>query len=61
MVEGSPDELFGLFDPGMVQMLADARADVPSTPLKDARLAAMRSPSPAYEKQKRFIGFLKQI
>jgi epoxyqueuosine reductase len=43
------------------KMLADARADVPSTPQKDARLATMTGTSPSYEKQKRFIGILKQI
>jgi len=43
------------------QMLADAHAVVESTPAKDARLATMKGASPAYEKQKRFIGFLKQI
>ena len=43
------------------KMLADARAEVESTPDKDARLAAMRGDSDAYAKQKRFIGILKQI
>jgi epoxyqueuosine reductase len=43
------------------KMLADAHADVPSTPQKDARLASMKGASPQYDKQKRFIGILKQI
>jgi epoxyqueuosine reductase len=43
------------------KMLADAHPDVPSTPQKDARLAAMNPDSPAYAKQKRFIGILKPI
>jgi epoxyqueuosine reductase len=43
-------------------MLADAHEEIPeSTPQKEARLAAMRGESPAYEKQKRFIGILKRI
>ena len=43
-------------------MLADAHVDIPeNTPEKELRLAAMTGKSPAYEKQKRFIGILKQI
>ena len=43
-------------------MLADAHTEIPeNTPEKELRLAAMSGPSPAYEKQKHFIGILKQI
>jgi epoxyqueuosine reductase len=44
------------------QMLASAHQEIPeNTPAKEQRLAAMTGKSPAYEKQKRFIGILKQI
>jgi len=44
------------------QMLADAHEEIPeNTPQKEQRLAAMQGRSPAYEKQKRFIGFLKRV
>jgi epoxyqueuosine reductase QueG len=43
-------------------MLADAHQDIPeNTPAKEKRLAAMKGESPGYEKQKRFIGFLKPV
>ena len=44
-------------------MLADALEEIPeNTPEKERRLAEMMKGNPeAYEKQKRFIGFLKQI
>ena len=43
-------------------MLADAHEEIPeNTPQKEARLAAMKGESPAYEKRKRFIGILKRI
>jgi len=44
-------------------MLADALEDIPeNTPEKEKRLVEMmKAESPAYEKQKRFIGFLKQV
>jgi epoxyqueuosine reductase QueG len=43
-------------------MLAVAHQEIPeNTAAKEARLAAMRGESPAYEKQKRFIGILKQV
>jgi ferredoxin len=43
-------------------MLAGAHAEIPeNTPQKEARLAAMEGNAAAYEKHKRFIGFLKQI
>ncbi len=44
------------------RMLADAHEEIPeNTPQKESRLAAMKGRSPAYEKQKRFIGFLKPV
>jgi len=43
-------------------MLGDALEEIPeNTPAKEKRLAAMKGDSPAYEKQKRFIGFLKPV
>jgi len=43
-------------------MLASAHQEIPeNTPAKEQRLAAMTGKSPAYEKQKRFIGILKQV
>jgi epoxyqueuosine reductase len=44
-------------------MLADALEEIPeNTPEKERRLAAMIDARPeSYEKQKRFIGFLKQV
>jgi len=43
-------------------MLGDALEEIPeNTPAKEKRLAAMTRESPQYEKQKHFIGFLKQI
>ena len=43
-------------------MLASAHQEIPeNTPQKEARLAAMTGKSSAYERQKRFIGILKQI
>ena len=43
-------------------MLADAHAEIPeNTPSKEARLAAMQPGSPGYERQQRFIGFLKPV
>jgi hypothetical protein len=42
-------------------MLADAHQQVDSTPTKDARLAAMKPGSSAYEAKKRFIGILKPV
>ena len=42
-------------------MLADAHQEIPeNTPQKEQRLAAMTGESPAYDKQKRFIGILKK-
>ncbi|HUQ74911.1 MAG TPA: hypothetical protein VM183_09315 [Burkholderiales bacterium] len=41
------------------QMLADALQEVPTSAEKEARLAAMKDGSPAYENQKRFIGIKK--
>jgi epoxyqueuosine reductase len=43
-------------------ILADAHEEIPeNTAAKEARLAAMQAGSPGYERQKRFIGFLKQV
>ena len=43
-------------------MLADAHREIPeNTPQKETRLAQMQGASPAYERQKRFIGILKQV
>ena len=43
-------------------MLADAHAEIPeNTPAKEARLAQMGRDSTGYEKQRRYIGILKQI
>jgi len=43
-------------------MLADAHAEIPeNTPAKEARLAQMGRDSTSYEKQRRYIGILKQI
>ena len=43
-------------------MLADAHEEIPeNTPDKEKRLAAMRADSPAYERQKRFIGVIKPV
>ena len=44
-------------------MLADALEEIPeNTPAKEKRLAEMlKGESPAYEKQRHFIGFLKQV
>ena len=43
-------------------MLADAHQEIPeNTPQKDERLAAMSGRAGAYEKQKRYIGILKQV
>ncbi|MGQ0656468.1 MAG: hypothetical protein ACT4P4_30115, partial [Betaproteobacteria bacterium] len=43
-------------------MLADAHGEIPeNTPAKESRLAAMHPGSPDYERQKHFIGFLKQV
>ena len=43
-------------------MLADAHTEIPeNTPQKEGRLAAMTGRSGGYEKQKRYIGVLKQI
>ena len=43
-------------------MLGDALEEIPeNTPAKEKRLAAMTGESPQYEKQKHFIGFLKQV
>ena len=43
-------------------MLGDALEEIPeNTPAKERRLAAMTGASPEYEKQKRFIGFLKPV
>ena len=44
------------------RMLADAHEEIPeNTPQKEKRLAEMGRNPAAYEKQKRFIGFLKQV
>ena len=44
------------------QMLASAHLEIPeNTPEKEQRLAAMTGKTSSYEKQKRFIGILKQI
>jgi epoxyqueuosine reductase QueG len=43
-------------------MLADAHQEIPeNTPQKETRLAGMTGRSGGYEKQKRYIGILKQI
>ena len=43
-------------------MLADALGEIPeNTPAKEQRLATMTGKSPEYEKQRRFIGILKQV
>ena len=43
-------------------MLSDALEEIPeNTPEKERRLAAMKGDSPGYQRQKRFIGILKQV
>ena len=43
-------------------MLADAVEEIPeNSPEKESRLKSMAAKSPEYEKQKHFIGFLKQL